>query len=84
MPNKVFIRFGVGNIQKVINPTNAATKKFELQPNVGLGLKLGRLRVDYALTNFRKRHGIKASHIFSIGLDFYLMNNSKGDRFLRS
>ncbi|MCB0660331.1 MAG: hypothetical protein KDC04_05320 [Saprospiraceae bacterium] len=68
--DKVFLRFGVGNIQKVINPTNAATTKFELQPNVGLGLKLGRLRVDYALTNLGSVSGIKASHIFSIGLDF--------------
>ncbi|HRO08776.1 MAG TPA: PorV/PorQ family protein [Saprospiraceae bacterium] len=68
--NKVFVRGGVGNLQSVINPVNTAQRKFELQPNVGLGLKLGRLKVDYALANVGSVSGVLVSHIFSLGLDF--------------
>ncbi len=67
---KVFLRAGLGNIQSVINPVNSAERSLEFQPNVGLGLKLGRLKVDYALANIGNMSGILASHIFSLGLDF--------------
>jgi hypothetical protein len=67
---KVFVRAGIGNIQRVINPVNTADRTLELQPNVGLGLKLGRLKVDYALANIGNVSGVLASHIFSLGLEF--------------
>ncbi len=67
---KVFVRAGIGNIQRVINPVNTAERSLELQPNVGLGLKLGRLKVDYALANIGNISGVLASHIFSLGLEF--------------
>lgn len=67
---KVFLRAGIGNIQSVINPENTATTKFEFQPNVGLGLNLGRLKIDYALTNIGSVSGVLASHIFSATLTF--------------
>ena len=63
---KVFLRVGLGNMQTVINQTNTA----EIQPNVGLGLKLGRLKVDYALANIGSVSGVLVSHIFSLTLDF--------------
>ncbi len=68
--NKVFVRGGIGNLQSVINPVNTSHRNFEFQPNVGLGLKLGRLKVDYALANIGSVSGILVSHIFSLGLDF--------------
>jgi len=67
---KVYLRFGVGNIQSVINPINTNDRNLEFQPNAGLGLKLGKLKVDYALANIGNVSGILASHIFSLGLDF--------------
>ena len=67
---KVFLRAGIGNIQSVINPVNTSNRSLEFQPNIGLGLKLGRLKVDYALANIGNISGILASHIFSLGLDF--------------
>lgn len=69
--DKVFVRAGAGNLQSVINPVNTAKKKFELQPNVGLGLKLGRIKVDYALANIGSVSGVLVSHIFSLTMDFY-------------
>lgn len=68
--NKVFVRAGLGNPQRVLNVIDTNKSKFELQPNVGIGLKLGRLRVDYGLTNIGSVSGILVSHIFSLGLDF--------------
>ncbi|MBK8626521.1 MAG: PorV/PorQ family protein [Saprospiraceae bacterium] len=71
---KVFLRAGLGNIQSVINPNNTTQRTLELQPNVGLGLKLGRLKVDYALGNIGSVSGVLVSHIFSLGLDFVPRN----------
>lgn len=68
--NLAFIRGGLGNIQKLINEVNAAETSIEFQPNVGMGLKLGKLSIDYALTNIGSVSGVLASHIFSVKLDF--------------
>ncbi|MBK9735785.1 MAG: PorV/PorQ family protein [Saprospiraceae bacterium] len=68
--NKVFLRGGLGNIQSVINPAKTSERVFEIQPNVGLGLKLGRLKIDYALANIGSVSGVLVSHIFSLSLDF--------------
>ncbi len=70
--NRVFVRAGVGNIQSVINPSavDAIERTLEFQPNIGMGLKLGRLNVDYALTNIGSVSGILVSHVFSLTLDF--------------
>lgn len=67
---KVFVRLGVGNLQTVINESNPDARVFEIQPNVGMGLKLGRLKIDYGLTNVGSVSGVLVSHIFSATLDF--------------
>ncbi|MDF1697464.1 MAG: PorV/PorQ family protein [Saprospiraceae bacterium] len=70
--DRIFIRGGIGNIQSVINPTIAdgIERDIEFQPNIGMGLKLGRLKVDYALTNIGSVSGVLVSHIFSLTLNF--------------
>jgi hypothetical protein len=70
--DRVFVRAGVGNIQSVINPStiDQIERELEFQPNIGMGLKLGRLNVDYALTNIGSVSGILVSHVFSLTLDF--------------
>jgi len=70
--DRVFIRGGIGNIQSVINPSveEGIQRTTEFQPNIGMGLKLGRLKVDYALTNIGSVSGILVSHIFSLTLNF--------------
>jgi hypothetical protein len=67
---RVYLRAGLGNMQSVINPANTSLRTLEIQPNVGLGLRLGRLKVDYALANIGSVSGVLVSHIFSLGLDF--------------
>jgi hypothetical protein len=67
---KAFIRLGLGNIQRVINPEAIDQRVIDIQPNVGLGLSFGRLKIDYALANVGNVGGTLASHIFSLSLDF--------------
>lgn len=65
-----FLRFGMGNMQNIVNEINTENTKFTLQPNIGLGLALGRLNIDYALTNIGTVSEVLVSHIFSLRLDF--------------
>ena len=66
---KVFLRAGAGNLQRVLNDINGTKGSYEIQPNVGLGLRLGRLNLDYALSNAGNVSGSLYSHIFSLSLD---------------
>lgn len=74
--NRVFVRAGLGNIQQSTNPTTQQLST-TAQPNVGLGLKLGRLKIDYALANVASVNGTLSSHIFSLKLDFNERTNKE-------
>ena len=65
-----FLRFGIGNMQNILNEINTQTTRFTLQPNIGVGIDLGRLHIDYALTNVGTVAEALISHIFSAKLDF--------------
>lgn len=65
-----FLRGGVNNIQQVIDETNNNKKNWTLQPNFGIGVKLGPLMIDYALTNIGNVSDTRLSHIISLRLDF--------------
>lgn len=65
-----FLRFGLGNMQNILNEVNSSATKFTLQPNIGVGIDLGRLHIDYALTNVGTVSEALISHIFSAKLDF--------------
>ncbi len=78
--NLVFIRGGIGNIQRILNDVNTTQTEIEFQPNMGLGLKLGRLHIDYALTNIGSLSGVLASNIFSLKIDFQNSRRNVIDR----
>jgi len=65
-----FLRFGLGNMQNILNPVNSSQTQFSLQPNIGLGINLGRLHIDYALGNIGTVAEALISHMFSLKLDF--------------
>jgi hypothetical protein len=65
----VWLRLGVGNFQYIKNEEDPLKKDLNFQPNIGLGLKLGRIHVDYALTNLGNVSQVLYSHIFSLKLD---------------
>ena len=64
-----FLRGGVNNIQQVTDFTTDK-KSWTLQPNVGLGVQLGSILIDYALTNIGNVSDTRLSHVFSLRLDF--------------
>lgn len=69
LKERVFIRAGFGNLQRVLNEINGDAAPFEIQPNIGVGLKLGRLNIDYALANAGEVASVLYSHIFSVSLN---------------
>lgn len=70
--NLVFVRAGIGNMQRLVNDFNADTRSLSVTPALGLGLKLNRFTIDYALNNIGSTAGAGNlySHIFSLSIDF--------------
>jgi hypothetical protein len=66
----VQLRLGVGNFQRVKNDFDPNKESLSVQPNFGIGLRLGRAQLDYALTDIGNVSTVQYSHIFSLRLDF--------------
>lgn len=66
----VQLRAGVGNFQKVKDDFDPNKENLTLQPNFGIGLRLGRVQLDYALTDIGNVSQVLYSHIFSVRVDF--------------
>ncbi|MBC8045208.1 MAG: PorV/PorQ family protein [Fimbriimonadaceae bacterium] len=64
----IYLRGGVGNIQRII-PDDKFTENWALQPNMGLGLVIGPIKLDYAYTNIGKQSEVLYSHVFSLLFD---------------
>jgi hypothetical protein len=74
--NRVYLRAGVSNFQKEKDIVDPSQSNWKFQPNAGIGLRLGRLRVDYAFTNIGDVSGSELySHIFGLILDFEELSN---------
>jgi len=67
---QAFIRAGIGNIQRIVNQVNTSETRLSTQPNVGVGIALGRLKIDYALANLGSTADVLVSHIFSLTVGF--------------
>ncbi|MFZ1676926.1 MAG: PorV/PorQ family protein [Saprospiraceae bacterium] len=71
LSKRIYLRSGVSNLQKVKDIADPQKTDWIYQPNVGIGLKLGRLHLDYAFTNIGDVTGSQLySHIFGLILDF--------------
>ncbi|MBE9469433.1 MAG: PorV/PorQ family protein [Bacteroidetes bacterium] len=62
--NIVFLRSGIGNIQK--EPDFDGKNDLTFQPNIGLGIKIKRFSIDYALTDIGNNSIALYSNIFSL------------------
>jgi len=62
----VFLRAGIGNIQKVTNIDRETITT--VQPNMGIGVKIKFITIDYALTNIGQAVGLY-SNVFSLKFD---------------
>lgn len=70
----VFLRGGAGDVQQ-IKDYNAATKLYDrtvtvFQPNMGVGVRLNRFQIDYALTDIGDRSESLYSNVFSLKVGF--------------
>jgi hypothetical protein len=65
----VYLRLGLGNIQKQLND-KATAYITTYQPNFGVGVKYKIFTLDYALTDIGDRSIAIYSNIFSIKIDF--------------
>ena len=60
----VFIRSGIGNIQKT--PDLTGKMIYTIQPNIGLGLRLKGVTLEYALTDIGDASVALYSNVFSL------------------
>jgi hypothetical protein len=65
----VFVRGGVNNMQYVTEIDGK--KAFDFQPNIGVGLKIKSVVLDYALTNIGSTGVALYSNVFSLRFDLY-------------
>ncbi|NNM15343.1 MAG: hypothetical protein HKO56_01695, partial [Bacteroidia bacterium] len=61
--NFLFLRAGVGNIQEETNITGSESTT--AQPNIGVGVKIKNVSIDYALTNIGSDESLY-SNVFSL------------------
>jgi hypothetical protein len=76
--NLVFARFGASNFQFV--PDFDKENSLSWQPNIGIGVNILGLRIDYALTDIGDQSIALYSHVFSLSYafktkDFFANNN---------
>ena len=63
----IFLRLGIGNIQKSTDVTGAPITTF--QPDFGVGIKIKSFALDYALTNIGDASVALYSNVFSLKFD---------------
>ena len=68
-----FLRLGVNQFQQIKDFDG--TESWTYQPNLGLGIQLNELTIDYALTDIGDLAPGLFSHVFSIKVDFYAEEN---------
>jgi hypothetical protein len=65
--NMIFLRAGLGNYQTYTDAVGKKIKTF--QPNIGVGVKIKSVYIDYALTDIGDQSVALYSNVFSIKVD---------------
>ena len=65
----IYLRGGIGNFQKISDFDQK--EKMTFQPNFGIGLKIKKVTIDYALTDIGDQSIALYSNIFSLKIDLY-------------
>lgn len=74
--NIVFLRGGIGNIQKVKETSTKEATTF--QPNIGLGVKIKQFTLDYAMTDIGNMSDALYSHVFSLRFNVFKPSSGTG------
>ncbi len=64
----VFLRLGAGNVQDIKNFDSTTYRTF--QSDFGLGVRISKVFIDYALTDIGDRSASLYSHVFSLKVSF--------------
>ncbi len=64
----LYLRAGIGNIQRSLSDVNSDMIT-TFQPNMGVGIKIKNLLIDYAYTDIGNQSQALYSHVFSLRLD---------------
>ncbi len=72
----VFLRFGVGNIQRQ-QAEIGNYSELTFQPNIGIGLKYWGIQLDYALSDIGDQSVALFSNVFSLKFDLYREKGAK-------
>ncbi len=70
----VYVRAGISNIQYVTDISDK--EQLSMQPNIGLGLKIKSVSLDYALTDVGDNSVALYSNIFSLKFDLFKKSGS--------
>ncbi len=73
----IFLRGGIGNIQKIEDVIDPSITTTTFQPNAGIGIKLKGFRLDYAYTDIGNISQVLYSHVFSIVMDLKINKKEK-------
>ncbi len=65
-----YFRVGLGQFQRIKDDLHPEQKHLIVQPNLGVGLRFKRVKLDYAFNNLNKANNPFYAHIFSLTLDF--------------
>jgi len=71
----LFLRGGIQNIQQVKNYDN--TKSTMVQPNMGVGVRIKNVTIDYALTNIGNAAQTLYSNVFSLKWNINIKHKAK-------
>jgi hypothetical protein len=74
--NRIFLRAGVGNFQTIQNDENTG-RITTYQPNIGLGIRIKSIYIDYSLTDIGDASTALYSNIFSLRFDINAANKSE-------
>ncbi len=73
--NVIFLRLGAGNAQRVKEFDGSNNLTF--QPNLGLGLKIRNIHLDYALSDIGNVSDVLYSNVFSLKFDIFKQAKQK-------
>jgi hypothetical protein len=62
--NTLFFRGGIGNVQRAVDFDNTSYMSF--QPNIGVGIRLRKWFLDYALSDVGNQSDVPYSNVFSL------------------
>jgi hypothetical protein len=71
----IFLRGGIGNFQTTLNDVGDG-REISYQPNLGLGIRIKGIYIDYALTDIGDQSIALYSNVFSLRFDIQAANKS--------